>query len=109
MFIQPGRTVLFTALLTAAMALPAMSAEVPPATTGATEQTFNAAASSGPMIARESLATETAARATVTVDSKPTSAAASPAKRLAAHHAPPRSNASFRTAARLPLILGISH
>jgi hypothetical protein len=105
MFTQPGRTVLFAALLTATMALPAMSADVPPAIAEATEQTYNAAASSGPMIARESLATETAARATVTVDSKPARAAATPAKRVAAYQ-PTRSHASFR---RPPLILGISH
>jgi hypothetical protein len=114
MFAQHRRTALLAALLTSAMLAPAWSAEgeaAKPETAGAPQVVAMSSTTppeAGPVIARESLATEASARETVVIgESHPTRGAGSPApsKRIIGA----RSSYSGSGHHRYGLMLGIGY
>jgi hypothetical protein len=113
MFAQHSRSALLAALLTAASFAAAWSADgdaAKPDTDG-TEQLVVMAASpqAGPVIARESLATEASARATVVVgENKPTHGSRSPT--IGKRYAGTRTGGGYdRATHRYSLMLGIGY
>jgi hypothetical protein len=108
MFALHRRTVLLAALLTAAC-VPAQSAELvnDGVQMAMVEAEKLAAAQPGPVIARESLSTETVAAVATVGSGHPTRATASVAGRAAAPAAP-RSYAAYGPAGH-PLMLGIGY
>jgi hypothetical protein len=112
MLARNSRSVLLAGLMTAALFAPAWSAETDAAKLQAagTEPPVAMAASpqAGPVIARESLATESSTRATVVVpENKPTRTSARPTVRK--RYAGTRATASHRPAHRYSLMLGIAY
>jgi hypothetical protein len=113
MFAQHSRSALLAGLLTAALFAPAWSADgdaVKPQTP-VTEQPVAMAASpqAGPVVARESLATEASARATVVVgENQPTRSSGNPTvgKRFAVTRG---GVVYYRPVRRYGLILGIGY
>ena len=112
MFALHRCTVLVAALLTAAVCGPARSSELvnDNVQMAAVDAEMLAAARPGPVIARESLATETAARAEVAGPDQPTRATAHAARRVAAAAATPSpSLGPIGRSYRPALILGIGY
>jgi len=114
MFAQHRRTALLAALLTSAMLAPAWSAEgeaAKPEAAGAPQVVAMSSATppeAGPVIARESLATEASARETVVIgENQPTRAAASPA--AGRRYAGARGGYSAPVHRRYGLMLGIGY
>jgi hypothetical protein len=112
MFAQHSRSALLAALLAAASFAPAWSAEGDAAKpeAAATEQTVVMAASpqAGPVIARESLATEASARATVVVgENQPTHGVRNPT--VGKRYAGARSGGYDRPTHRYSLMLGVGY
>jgi hypothetical protein len=113
MFAQHSRSVLLAGLLTAALFAPAWSADgdaAKPEATG-TEQPAAMAGSpqAGPVIAREALATEESARATVVVGgNQPTRSSGSPT--VGKRYAGTRGSVAYdRPVHRYSLMLGIGY
>lgn len=114
MFAQHSQSVLLAALLTAAMFAPAWSADgdaAKPEAAG-TEQPMAMAApppQAGPVVARESLATEASTRATVVVgENQPTRSSGSPT--VGKRYAGTRAGVAYnRPVHRYSLMLGIGY
>jgi hypothetical protein len=114
MFTQHCRMIRFAGLLTAALSVPALAADVDAvkATATASDESLVALASPpvqpGPVIARESLATETSTKVAVVGGGQPTRSTTnlSPLTRARAATASVYSNYSYRPA-EPQLILGI--
>ncbi len=110
MFAQHSRSALLAALLTASLFAPAWSAEgdaATPEAAGTPQPVAMAAPPSGPVVARESLATEASARATVVVgENQPTRSSGGPT--VGKRYAGTRSG-DYRPSHRYSLMLGIGY
>jgi len=107
MFAQHGRTALIAGLMTAALCAPAWSAD--DAVKPEAPVAMAASPQAGPVIARESLATEASARTTVTVgENQPTRSTGNPT--VGRRYAGTRASVGVdRPVHRYSLILGIGY
>jgi hypothetical protein len=97
------RIALLAVLLAAPLSTPVWAAEIPDA------ETFNVASAAGPVIARESLNSPTAVRASVVTTPQPVRVDTAPAKQLVDYRAPAASSPARHRTGGPSLMLGIGY